>query len=273
MKFLKKAVIGLLIAVGILALIFLAGRYGWKLLGFRAYQGAGVEVVEVKENAAEIRGFFPGSFPEGFCGYYAEERDVKLYVGFRFSTLFGIFETGSFDVTIPFKGEIDEIILKTRLNETSIWTAENGAAADTERYGVYIRLARRDIASVSFCYDSNAANTWDVTEGTRLYDGDWFFTGEEIAFASKEANSAIPFTVGAMAEDGVTLAEGTFYYDVAQEKLFVTVAEDGVTCSAADAPDASADVMPVLTLPILDEIREAAVSGLVAKEKINEKAI
>ena len=39
-----------------------------------------------------------------------------------------------------------------------------------------------------------------------------------------------------------------------QEKLYVTISEDGVTCSTSDAADAPADVPPVLTLPILDEI-------------------
>ncbi len=31
----------------------------------------------------------PGSFPEGFCGYYAEEHGEILYVGFHFSAVFG----------------------------------------------------------------------------------------------------------------------------------------------------------------------------------------
>ena len=35
---------------------------------------------------------------------------------------------------------------------------------------------------------------------------------------------------------------------------YVTISEDGVTCSTSDAADALADVPPVLTLPILDEI-------------------
>ena len=82
--------------------------------------------VEVSETAVHITGFYPGSFPEGFCGYYAEERDGKLYVGFRFSAVFGFFETGDFDITIPVKGEIDEVILKTRMNEASLWHAQTG---------------------------------------------------------------------------------------------------------------------------------------------------
>ena len=45
-----------------------------------------------------------------------------------------------------------------------------------------------------------------------------------------------------------------FRYDAAQEKLYVTISADGVTCSTSEAPDAPADVPPVLTLPIPDEI-------------------
>ena len=41
---------------------------------------------------------------------------------------------------------------------------------------------------------------------------------------------------------------------MAQEKLYVTISEDGVTCSTSNTPDAPADVPPVLTLPILEEI-------------------
>lgn len=133
---LKRILIVLLIAAVVLSSIFLAGRYGWKLGGFRACQSAGISSVEVSEKAVHITGFYPGSFPEGFCGYYAEERDGKLYVGFRFSAVFGFFETGDFDITIPFKGEIDEVVLKTRMNETTVWNKQSGALPQSERYGV-----------------------------------------------------------------------------------------------------------------------------------------
>ena len=106
------------------------GRYGWKLLGFRTYQGAGIESVEVREKTVKIKGFSPGSFPEGFCGCYTEELGGKLYVGFRFSAVFGIFETGDFHVAIPVEGEIDEVILKTGAGETSIWKKEVAAPDD-----------------------------------------------------------------------------------------------------------------------------------------------
>ena len=124
----KRILIIPLAVVVTLTAIFFAGRYGWKLGGFRACQGAGIDSVEVTENAVHMTGFYPGSFPEGFCGYYSEEQDGKLYVGFRFSALFGFFETGDFDITIPTEGDIDAVIIKTDMVETSIWNAQTAAA-------------------------------------------------------------------------------------------------------------------------------------------------
>ena len=123
-KTIKKVLLVLLVLVVLVLVIFLAGRYGWKLGGFGACQGAGITSVEVSENAVHITGFYPGSFPEGFCGCYSKEQDGKLYVGFRFSAVFGFFETGNFDITIPNKGDIKEVILKTKMGETPVWNAE-----------------------------------------------------------------------------------------------------------------------------------------------------
>lgn len=128
MKTLKKILIILLAVVVILTAVFIAGRYGWKLGGFRACQGAGINSVEVIGKTVHMTGFYPGSFPEGFCGYYSEEHDGKLYVGFRFSALFGFFETGDFDITIPTEGDVQEVIIKTDMVETSIWNAQTAAA-------------------------------------------------------------------------------------------------------------------------------------------------
>ncbi len=131
MKNYKKTIMILLTVAVLLIAIFAAGRYGWKLLGFRACEDAGVESVEVIETAVRIKGFYPGSFPEGFCGYYAEEQEGTLYVGFNFSAVFGFFETGDFEVSIPTKNEICEVVLKTELSERTIWTVETGAASDS----------------------------------------------------------------------------------------------------------------------------------------------
>ncbi len=129
MKNCKKTIIILLTVAVLLIAVFVAGRYGWKLIGFRACRGAGIESVEVSENTVKIKGFYPGSFPEGFCGYYAEEQDGTLYVGFRFSAVFGFFETGDFDIVIPVNGSISEVVLKTKTDESIIWTAESDNSA------------------------------------------------------------------------------------------------------------------------------------------------
>lgn len=130
MKFIKTVIITLLVMAILFAGVFLAGRYGWKIFGFRACEEAAITSVDVSGSAVTIQGFYPGSFPEGFCGCYTEELGGKLYVGFRFSAVFGIFETGDFRVTIPVDGEIDEVILKTGQGERSIWTKATAAPDD-----------------------------------------------------------------------------------------------------------------------------------------------
>ena len=113
----RKISIGIGIVIVSFVGVFCLGRYGWKLFGFALCEGAGIELVEVKENQVHVMGFYPGSFPSGFCGYYAEEKDEVLYVGFRFSPIFGFFENGKIDVTIPTKGKIKAVVLKTSKNE------------------------------------------------------------------------------------------------------------------------------------------------------------
>ena len=254
----KKTITTLLTAVILLIAVFAAGRYGWKLLGFRACEEAGVESVEVSETTVTVKGFCPGSFPEGFCGYYAEEQDGTLFVGFRFSAVFGFFKTGDFEVSIPTRGEIRKVVLKTGLAERTIWTAESGASsgglpseADTpaglDGFGVYVKLERDDASSVALQADS-FTKVCENADGSLLKAGEWIFTGNDIVQLTKEENSSVLFTVSAHDADDTLLGEGTFLYDVTQEKLYVTISEDGVTCSTSDAPDAPADVPPVLPL-------------------------
>lgn len=125
---LHKAVCALLVFVLLLAAVFFAGRFGWKAGGFRFCESAGIECVAVAEDSVRIAGCCPGLSPEGFCGYYAEEREGTLYVGFRFSALFGFFEPGDFDITIPTTGTVDQVILKTGKGENIIWPAEDATA-------------------------------------------------------------------------------------------------------------------------------------------------
>ena len=226
MKAGKRILIVLLVVTGILTAIFLAGRYGWKLGSFRACQGAGITSVEVSEKAVHITGFYPGSFPQGFCGYYAKEQDSMLYVGFRFSAVFGFFETGDFDITIPVKGEINEVILKTRMNETSVWNAQTGFLTQSEQYGVYVKLERNDVYSVSMFYDGFSGGG-SQADHTAMDSGEYLFMDNDIMIVSKEAGHPIPFTITAKDAEGVVVATGEFSFDANTEKLYLVVTADG----------------------------------------------
>lgn len=125
MKLIKRALMLLLCLGVLLSACFLIGRYGWKLGGFQACESAGIEQVVVGEQQVRIRGFYPSSFPQGFLGYHAEQVDDTLYVGFRFSGLFGMFETGDFDIVIPTDGTVRQVIVKTGDSQYPVWpTAE-----------------------------------------------------------------------------------------------------------------------------------------------------
>lgn len=142
----------------------------------------------------------------------------------------------------------------TKLSEAPNNTlSEVDTPAESDGYGVYIKLERDDANSVAL-HGSSFTKVCENADGSLLKAGEWIFTGDDIVQLSKEENSAVLFTVSAHDADDMLLGEGTFLYDVTQEKLYVTISADGVTCSTSDAPDAPADVPPVLTLPILDEI-------------------
>lgn len=128
-KISTRILLCLLCLLVVLAGVFAAGRWGWKLFGFRACQSARIDNIEVTENAVLLKGGYPGFFSKGFLGYYAEEEDGVLYIGFRFSDVFGIFETGVFDITVPTQSQITQIYIKTRSEETEIFTVDELEAA------------------------------------------------------------------------------------------------------------------------------------------------
>lgn len=138
-------------------------------------------------------------------------------------------------------------------NNTPAATGTNDVPADTGEYGVYVKLERGDVSSV-YLHGGSFSRACENADGSALKAGEWLFMGDDMAQLSREENRSVLFTVGARGADDELLGEASFLYDAAQEKLYVTIAEDGVTCATSDAADAPADVQPVLTLPILDEI-------------------
>lgn len=106
-------------------LIWIMGRYGWKLMRFSSCTGADVTYISVSEGQIEIKGRGVSLFPRGCVGTIYQIKDGKCYFGVRFDGLFGFFENSGFDTVIRTNETIKEIYLKTGRNEYLLWDAEN----------------------------------------------------------------------------------------------------------------------------------------------------
>ena len=218
-KQIAKAVCPIFIAVIlVLSAIFLIGRYGWKLGGFRSCESAGVAQIQVEEVHIRILGFYPGSFPQGFLGYYAEQEGSTLYVGFKFSSLFGLFETGDFDITIPTKGTVTHIVVQSGQQEITVWPKEETLTDEAE-------VTENGLSAyepIVLQYRTALEENWS---GQQLVDADMNFMVQNVP----------PETVGYAVEDldgngTPELIIGTNCADVFYEKmvfLLYTVGENG----------------------------------------------
>lgn len=111
----------------------------------------------------------------------------------------------------------------TKLSEAPNSTpSEVDAPAESDGFGVYVKLERDDASSIAL-HGGSFTKVCENADGSLLKAGEWIFAGDDIVQLSKEENSSVLFTV-----------------------------------SAHDAP---ADVPPVLTLPILDEIDTSVTVG------------
>ncbi|MDD6466648.1 MAG: hypothetical protein PUF50_00500 [Erysipelotrichaceae bacterium] len=226
MKTLKKIMTMIVILMVVVTVVFLIGRFGWKLGGFHACQGAGITSLEVNEKDVHITGFYPGSFPEGFCGYYAKEEDGTLYVGFHFSAVFGFFETGNFDITIPVKNKINEVVIKTKMNEFPIWNKETGLNFQSDRNGVYVKLERNDVYSISMSY-AGSSGSMNCTDHTAMDCGVYHFIDNDIMMVSKDLETVIPFTISVKDADGKELVSQDFSFDASKGNMYLLVTAEG----------------------------------------------
>ena len=107
----------------------------------------------------------------------------------------------------------------TSLTETKNRTpSEVDAPAESDGFGVYIKLERDDASSIAL-HGGSFTKVCENADGSLLKAGEWIFTGDDIVQLSKEENSSVLFTVRAHDADDMLLGEGTFLYDVTQEKL------------------------------------------------------
>ena len=164
----KKFIKVIMIIVATLLIIFLLGRFGWKIGGFDVCQNAG----------------------------------------------------------IPVKDEIDEVIMKTRMGERTVWNAYTGFISQSEPYGVFVKLEPSDAWSVSMRYEglnNKMINTYYMA----CESGDHLFMNNDIIYVAKETEAPVPFTLTVYAEDDTVVASGEFDFDVEKEKMYLTVTEDG----------------------------------------------
>ena len=164
----KKFIKVIMIIVAVLFIIFLLGRFGWKIGGFDACQNAG----------------------------------------------------------IPVKDEIDEVIMKTRMGERTVWNAYTGFISQSEPYGVFVKLEPSDAWSVSMRYE-DLNNKMINTYYTACESGDHLFMNNDIIYIAKETEAPVPFTLTVYAEDDTVVASEEFNFDAGTEKMYLTVTQDG----------------------------------------------
>ena len=117
----KKIIKIILVIAIVISTVFIMGRYGWKLAGFKLCQNSMIYDVQVDENRATIKGRDANFIPRGFVGYYYEIEDNCLYIGFRFSGIFGFFEKSEYQIEINSDEKINKIIMKSAESETVIY--------------------------------------------------------------------------------------------------------------------------------------------------------
>ena len=257
MKYLKRILIFLLILTIVLLAVFLTGRYGWKLGGFSACESAGIEQVNVEENHIRIRGFYPGSFPTGFLGYHAEQVDGTLYVGFKFSALFGIFETGDFDITIPTKGTVTQVVVKSGEHEYTVWPQEDEffvSEAEATENGIYVHLERSDVYSVGWYFENKSGGMTNA-DGTALEVGKNIYLDNDVFYTASNLERPVPVMLTFSDNDGKTIAHVNLSYDPESPVLTAALTADAriyVNGLEVDEP-----AVPVVYEPILKQYRTA----------------
>ena len=137
---------------------------------------------------------------------------------------------GGFDACqnagILVKDEIDEVIMKTRMGERTVWNAYTGFISQSEPYGVFVKLEPSDAWSVSMCYEDlnhKMINTYYAA----CESGEYLFMNNDIIYVAKETEAPVPFTLTVYAEDDTVVASGEFNFDAGTEKMYLTVTEDG----------------------------------------------
>ena len=199
MKLLKKMLIILLCIAALLITVFLTGRYSWKLGGFNACETAGIEQV-----------------------------DNTLYVGFKFSALFGIFETGDFDITIPTKGIVTQVVVKSGEHEYRVWPQEDEffvSETEATENGIYVHLERSDVYSVGWYFENKSGGMTNA-DGTALEVGKNIYLDNDVFYTASNLERLVPMMLTFSDKDGKTIAHVNLSYNSESPVLTATLTAD-----------------------------------------------
>lgn len=261
MKLLKYIIAMLLVLIILTSAIFLIGRYGWKMFGFSVCESAGLEQINVEESHVRIRGFYPGLFPRGFLGYHAEQVDSTLYVGFKFSGLFGIFETGDFDITIPTNGTVTQIVIKSNKHEHTVWQGNEAvepAETDKTENGMYVLLERNDVYSVNWHFESRSGGITSA-DHSAMNTGEYLYLDNDIAWAAGNLERPVPFMLVFSDKDGNTIAQANMVYNPQNPVLIGTLTSDGRILE--NGIEVKKIAVPIPYEPILSQYQTAVSEG------------
>lgn len=262
----KKAAKIVLLIVLTLLLIWLSGRYCWQIFGFSLCESAGIEQVDVEDGHVRIRGFDPGSFPRGFLGCHTEQEGSTLYVGFKFSTLFGIFETGDFDVTLPTKGTVTQVTIRTSENEYPIWPKEEEEEpalpeepelpdeTEAAENGIYVRLECNDVYSIGWYFENESGGMMNA-DGTALETGSRFYMDNDIYFAAANLERPVPVTLVFSGQDEKVIAQAHLSFDPQTPVMDVVLTAEGRIL--VDGMEVEEPAVPTAYEEILDQYRTA----------------
>lgn len=173
-------------------------------------------------------------------GYHAEQVDSTLYVGFKFSGLFGIFETGDFDITIPTNGTVSQVVIKTSEQEYLIWPEEDEPLMpDTlsAESGIYVRLERDDVYSVDWYFENQSGGVANA-DGTALKARKNIYLDNDIFFAAANLERPVPVMLTFSDKDGTPIARTNTSFDSQSPVLVVTLTADaGILVNGAQAEE------------------------------------
>ena len=116
--------------------------------------------------------------------------------------------------------------MKTSMNETSVWNSQTGFFPQSEQYGVYVKLERNDVCSVSMSYDGFSGGV-TCTDSTVMESGEYCFMDNDIMMVSKDMDAPVPFSIIVKDADGTVVASGEFSFDANMEKMYLIVTSDG----------------------------------------------